>query len=157
MIYDIDHIDRNILMSLQDDASMSNVKLSKHIGLSPAATLDRVKKLENLGIIAKYTAQIDAARLGYVIDAMLFIGMRCASAENMNNFQQMIFKIPLITNCKQLVGDFHFLLSAQAKHMTDLSQKVIEKLYSLDYIETIKTCFVIQNIKDTPLNLTKHD
>ena len=54
MIYDIDKIDKNILMSLQDDASMSNIKLSKHIGLSPAATLDRVKKLENLGIIAKY-------------------------------------------------------------------------------------------------------
>lgn len=153
MIYDLDKIDKSILMILQDDASVSNIRLSKHIGLSPAATLDRVKKLENLGIITGYITQIDTARLGYVIDAMLFIRMRRASPENMNNFQQTIHKIPLITNCKQLIGDFHFLLSAQAKHTVELNQKVIEKLYSLDFIETIKTCFVIQSIKDTPLNL----
>ena len=157
MIYDLDKIDKNILTILQDDSSIPNIRLSKLIGLSPAATLDRVKKLENLGIIAKYTAQIDMARLGYTIDAMLFVCMRCARPENMDNFQQTICKIPLITNCKQLVGDFHFLLSAQAKHMIELNQKVIEKLYSLDYIEAIKTCFVIQGIKDTPLNLTNHD
>ena len=60
----LDEIDRKILEILQTNAKITNAQLSKDIGLSPAPTLERVKKLENSGIIKSYHAQLDTDKIG---------------------------------------------------------------------------------------------
>ena len=62
---DLDHIDKTILRILQEDGKITNSQLSKEVGLSPAPTLERVKKLERLGFILSYHARVSKEKLGY--------------------------------------------------------------------------------------------
>src|SRR3954470_10597528 len=63
-IIKLDQIDRKILEILQSTAKITNAQLSKEIGLSPAPTLERVKKLETSGLIKSYHAQLDTDKIG---------------------------------------------------------------------------------------------
>ena len=60
----LDRIDRNILDILQRNAKITNAQLSKEVGLSPAPTLERVKKLEQSGVIDSYHAKLNTAKVG---------------------------------------------------------------------------------------------
>jgi len=60
----LDRIERNILIALQKDGKLSNVELSKTVGLSPSPCLARVKRLEKQGYITGYSAQVDPHKLG---------------------------------------------------------------------------------------------
>jgi DNA-binding Lrp family transcriptional regulator len=60
----LDEIDKKILVHIQQDSSITNAQLAKLVGLSPAPTLERVKKLESSGIIKSYHAELDIDKLG---------------------------------------------------------------------------------------------
>ena len=64
----LDNIDLKIIKLLQENSKITNLDLSKRIGLSPAPTLERVKKLEHSGVIQSYHAKVDASKLGLNIN-----------------------------------------------------------------------------------------
>ena len=68
----LDKIDLKILKILQANSKITNLDLSKKIGLSPAPTLERVKKLENGGVIQSYHAQVDPQAIGLSVKTFVF-------------------------------------------------------------------------------------
>jgi Lrp/AsnC family leucine-responsive transcriptional regulator len=72
---DLDHTDRSILRELQGDARLSYKELGQRVGLSAPAVIERVRKLEESGVIVGYRAEVDPARLG--LPVMAYIRMRC--------------------------------------------------------------------------------
>lgn len=149
----LDKIDYHLLNILQNEAKITNVVLAKKVGLSPSATLDRVKKLENLGIITKYCTQIDTSKLGYMVEAVILVRLKRATTENILTFQEAIYKINAIVCCYQIIGDFHFLLLSKSKDNNQLQREVMEKLYAISLVDLAKIHLVTQRLKDHTIAL----
>lgn len=145
---ELDKTDKHILNILQVDAKITNAALAQKINLSPAATLERVRKLEQYEIITSYHAKINYAKLGFFSDIIAGIQLSRATLENIKLFKTAIDKITLITTCYQVIGGFDFILMVRSKDMTSYQNKVIEKLYMLDIVKDVQTLSVTQLIKN---------
>ena len=72
----IDRTDKKILEILQKNAKITNAKLSKQIGLSPAPTLERVRKLESRGIISGYHAKLNMSKVGLGVSTFVMVSLK---------------------------------------------------------------------------------
>ncbi|ROT47682.1 Lrp/AsnC family transcriptional regulator [Candidatus Cardinium hertigii] len=150
---ELDQIDKNILYILQLDAKITNAALAQKINLSPAATLERVKKLEKAEIITNYYAQIDYAKIGFSVMAIVGVRLLRMIAENIKLFTTTIDKINSITSCYQVIGSFDFILVVQSRDISSHQNMVIEKLYALAIVDDVKTLSVTKQFKNKPIHL----
>ena len=106
---DLDRIDRNILNELQKDGRISNVELSKRVGLSPTPCLERVRRLERQGFIQGYTAllnphYLDASLLVFVEITLIVVRRMCLSNltplyKNLKKFKSVTWYPVISTTC----------------------------------------------------------
>ena len=89
----IDEIDKKILEILQSRAKITNARLSEEIGLSPAPTLERVKKLEQMGIITSYHAKLNIQKLGLGVTTFVLATLNGHNRTNIESFVREINKI----------------------------------------------------------------
>ncbi|WP_243518781.1 MULTISPECIES: Lrp/AsnC family transcriptional regulator [unclassified Candidatus Cardinium] len=149
----LDTVDKHILNILQADAKITNAALAQKINLSPAATLERVKKLEQNGIIKKYIAAINYPQLGFYVHLIVGVRLQKITAENIKVFKLTIDKMASIITCYQVIGEFDFILLVHAQDIASYQMMVIEKLYMLSMVDHLKTLSVTQILKDKPLYL----
>jgi Lrp/AsnC family leucine-responsive transcriptional regulator len=100
----LDQIDIKILGILQERGRISNVDLSREIELSPAPTLERVRKLEKLNYIEGYHATVNQALMGITVKALIKITIQQHQGVNLNEFIEAVMKIPEVTECYQVTG-----------------------------------------------------
>ena len=86
----IDKIDKKILEILQRNAKITNAQLSKEIGLSPAPTLERVRKLESKGIISGYNAKLDMSKIGLGVSTFVMVTLKGHNKKNLVSFLDKI-------------------------------------------------------------------
>ena len=106
----IDATDLKILKELQKNSKITNVELSKKIGLSPAPTLGRVQKLEKGDYIQSYHAKVNAPLLGLGFTALIQVSLTRQVKNAISNFINQINTIDEIVECYQLTGDFDYQL-----------------------------------------------
>ena len=157
----LDPFDYKIVAMLQDHGRITNVQLAESIGLSPPATLERVKRLETQGTISSYHARIDSLALGLTTHLWLQICLHYTTSESIQSFQESIEKIPEIVACYHIVGIADFLVHVFASDTKAYQQLLITKLGSLPGIKSIITFSVLDTIKEAglpfnhlPFNLT---
>ena len=97
--YKMDKIDLKILKMLQENSKITNLDLSKRIGLSPAPTLERVKKLEQSGIIQSYHAKVDSSAIGLNVKTFVLVSLAWQKPNALDNFISKVKTIPEITEC----------------------------------------------------------
>ena len=90
MDYQLDDIDWKILRQLQDNARITNVELSRRVGISAPPCLRRVRALEEAGIIRSYRALLDINALGYEVVAFAFVGLVRQSDEELQAFGRRV-------------------------------------------------------------------
>ncbi|MDP4822060.1 MAG: Lrp/AsnC family transcriptional regulator, partial [Saprospiraceae bacterium] len=95
----LDKIDLKILKILQENSKITNLDLSKRIGLSPAPTLERVKKLEQSGIIESYHAHVNPPTIGLNVKTFVLVSLAWQKENALNNFLEKIKSIEEITEC----------------------------------------------------------
>jgi Lrp/AsnC family leucine-responsive transcriptional regulator len=95
----LDGINRRILELLQADSSITNQDLASRIGLAPATTLERVKKLEAAGVIRQYVALVDEKKVEKHIKAFIFVTMKEHSSQVMTTFNSRINSLPEVMEC----------------------------------------------------------
>jgi Lrp/AsnC family leucine-responsive transcriptional regulator len=113
----IDGIDRQLIGMLQANARLTFKQLGQAVHLSSTAAAERVRRLEEAGVIAGYAAQVDPARAGYPI--CTFIRLRM-SAEKYPRFLAMAEELPEVLECHHVTGDDSFLILAVAGSMEEL-------------------------------------
>lgn len=145
---ELDTIDKHILNIVQGNAKITNAALAQKINLSPAATLERVRKLEQYEVITNYCAKINYSRLGYASEIIVGVKLQRVTSENIRLFEKTIDKINPITICYQVVGIFDFILMVQSQNMTHYQTMVIEKIYTLDIVKEVQTLSITQLIKN---------
>jgi Lrp/AsnC family leucine-responsive transcriptional regulator len=115
----LDGIDLNILRALQDDGRITNVDLAKRVHLSPAACLERVKRLQADGYIRQYTALLDPARLDAGLLVFVEVVLDRTTPEAFDDFRRAIAAMPEVMECHMVAGGFDYLVKARLKDMAE--------------------------------------
>ena len=145
----LDEINRKILSILQNNSSITNSDLSKMVGLAPATTLERVKKLEFSGVIKGYVALVDQKKVGKSITAFVEITMKNHSASAIKNFSKDIAAFPEVLECHHIAGDKDFLLKVVTEDIDSYRSFALDKLASIPEIGNVCTFFTLDTIKIT--------
>mmetsp|Transcript_9956 Transcript_9956/g.23027 ORF Transcript_9956/g.23027 Transcript_9956/m.23027 type:complete len:165 (+) Transcript_9956:2335-2829(+) len=144
----LDQIDRDILYYLQTQAKLTNVQLAQHIGLSPASTLERVRKLERQCIIKSYHARLDPPKLSLHTCVMMQITLQPLTKENIASFQKIIQHIPEIVECYQVVGDADFLVKIVTTDISTYQYLITQQLSACSGIQYIKSFIITATVKE---------
>ncbi|ARN73827.1 Lrp/AsnC family transcriptional regulator [Oceanicoccus sagamiensis] len=127
----LDHIDIHILAVLQTNGRIKNLVLADKVNLSPSPCLQRVKRLEQLGYILHYGAEIDINKITNTVDIFTEITISEHTPADHQHFDVEIAKIPQVIECFQVSGGYDYLTHFMCKSIQDY-QRVIQKILNSD-------------------------
>jgi len=139
----LDNIDKAILRELQEDGSISNLNLSKKIGLSPSACLARTKNLVETSIIKKFAAIVDEKKIGMEILAFVLVNLSPLNRETIHSFLEYVNRFPQIQECYTLTGSHDYLLKIVAKDMESYRDFIIDSLMQNTTISSVETSMIM--------------
>ncbi len=145
---ELDEIDKIILNTFQENGRTTNSKLSKMVGISAPATLERVKRLENLGVISHFTILVDHEELGYTITAIVNITLNLSDLTSVNSIKAKFIALDEVVECYQITGANDFILKVISKDMRDYSEFINEKLTQIKGIQSMNSSFIIDKVKE---------
>lgn len=145
----LDDIDKKILEILQINAKITNSQLAKEIGLSPAPTLERVKKLEHGGLIKSYHAEIDTTKIGLGVSVFLQASLLISEKGSIEAFEEKIKKIPEIIECYHITGSSDFMLKILTKNIESYNKFILERLIHIEQIGNMQSMVVLSTLKDS--------
>ena len=154
----LDLIDLKILKSLQNNSKITNIELSKVIGLSAAPTLGRVQKLEKAGVLKSYHAVINKTKLGLGFTALIHLSLVKQKTGAVASFLEQIQTIHEVQECLQLTGKFDYQLRVITNDIPSFEKILEEKLGLIEEIGQLQTSVVIavkKNSRIAPLNYKK--
>lgn len=146
----LDLIDRRILDELQSDGRMTNVELSRRVGISAPPCLRRVRALEECGLIEGYHARLNARALGYEVTVFAMVSLSRQAGPELEDFETRCRDWPLVRECHMLNGEIDFLLKCVAPSLSIFQAFLTDELTALPNVANVKTSLVIRTAKDRP-------
>ena len=146
----LDLIDRKILAELQADGRMTNVELSRRVGISAPPCLRRVRSLEQNGLIESYHARLNARALGYEVMVFAMVSLRRQAGAELEEFEARCRDWPMVRECHMLNGEIDFLLKCVAPNLLTFQTFLTDELTALPNVSNVKTSLVIRSAKDLP-------
>ncbi len=141
----INEIDTKILNIIQTDARITNAEIARQVDLAPSAVLERVRKLEERGVIRGYAAEIDAVQVGFGLTAFVFVRTNeCGSPTD-----KLLANIPEVLEVHDVAGEESYLLKVRAKNTEELAKLLREKIKAVPNVLLTRTTVVLQTIKET--------
>lgn len=147
----LDKIDRKILEILQSNAKITNAQLSKDIGLSPAPTLERVKKLETSGIISSYHATLDTEKVGLGVQTFVEVSLKGHNKRNIDLFLSEINNIPEVIECHHITGAGDFILKIIAADIQSYQKLMLEKVSEIEVVDGLQSMIILSTFKDSKM------
>jgi len=117
----IDTVDARLLRLLEDDSRTSNADLARALGMSAPSVAERLKRLEEAGVIRRFTVVINPAALGYALAA--YVRIR-PTAGQLNKVAELLAGLPEIVECDRITGDDCFLARAYVRSVDDLERLI---------------------------------
>ncbi len=145
----LDKVDLRILKMLQKNSKITNLELSKTIGLSPAPTLERVKKLEKNGVIHSYHAKLNHTLMGLNVKTFVLVNLLWRNENALEKFIEKINEIDEIVEAYIITGDADLLLKVVAKDIPTYERLMFNKLSQIDEVDNLKTLMTLSNVKDS--------
>ena len=145
----IDQTDRKILRILQENAKITNSQLSKDIGLSPAPTLERVKKLENMGLLKSYHGLLDTEKVGLGVTTFVQVFLSSHKKSVLDTFVDKIRKIDNVIECHHITGSCDFLLKVIATDIPAYQKLMLEEISEIEEISNMQSMVVLSTFKDS--------
>ena len=125
-----DHIDHKLIALLQENARMSFAELGRSVGLSTPSTIERVRRLEDAGVITGYRAHISPAALGLTMSAIIRVTV---AGERLTRFAQQVQKVHEVQECHRITGEESYLVRVVVRDTQHL-EEVIDLL--MPYVAT---------------------
>jgi Lrp/AsnC family leucine-responsive transcriptional regulator len=145
----LDRTDFKILKALQENCKVTNIQLSQQVGLSPAPTLERVKKLENAGYIRSYHAVVESQMVGLGLTALIQVALARQMDNAIQSFHEQVLEVEEIVECYQLTGDFDYMLKVIVEDIPAFERLISQKLSRIEDIGQMQTNVVLSKIKDS--------
>lgn len=144
---ELDRIDRRILNELQHDGRLSNVELSRRVGLSPTPCLERVRRLESQGYITGYEAKLAPEKLGASMLVFVEITLVKTSTDIFEEFSAAVRKLEDIQECHLVSGNFDYLLKTRVADMSSYRKLLGDILLRLPGVSESRTYVVMEEVK----------
>ncbi|MGD9560789.1 MAG: Lrp/AsnC family transcriptional regulator [Pyrinomonadaceae bacterium] len=141
----IDDIDKHILSIVQGNGRESNAEIARQVGLAPSAVLERIRKLEDRGVIRGYSASVDPKQVGFGLTAFVFV----QTHECDYGTDSLLAEIPEVLEVHDVAGEDSYLLKMRAADPEDLSRLMREKLKAIPNVSSTRTTIVLQTVKET--------
>ena len=149
----IDELDKRILNILQENARTSNAEIARQVGMAPSAVLDRVRKLEERGVIKGYGVQLDGQSMGLGLLAFVFVRTDDMAGED--KVTSALALVPEVLEVHHVAGEDCFLVKVRAANTEALGRLLTEKFRTIKGVSATRTTIVLRTSKETttlPLN-----
>lgn len=146
----LDATDRKILRILQANAKITNMQLSQEVGLSPAPTLERVKKLEKSGIIKSYHTSLDQHHIGLEVSTFLLVTLKGHNKKNMDKFMESINQIEEVIECYHITGKGDFLLKTVSTDISAYQSLILDEISEIPVVDDLESMVILSTLKKSP-------
>lgn len=143
----MDQIDLKILGALQSSGRMKNTDLAREIGMAPSSMSERIRRLEEQGLVRGYRAIIEPQKIGLNIQAFISVTLERHGVSTIHGFEKEIQKIPHVRACYHLTGRFDYLLHVAVEDLNKLGELVKSDIASIPYVGKSETFLVLSEIK----------
>lgn len=142
----LDKIDLNILRLMQENARISNADMARELGMAPSGVLERVKKLEQKGVIQQYTARINPAALQQKMLAFIF--MKASDGPGCTDTAEALAKIPEVQEVHHIAGDDCYLVKVRTYDSSTLVRLMRGSFSQIPNLLSTRTTIVLETVKE---------
>jgi Lrp/AsnC family leucine-responsive transcriptional regulator len=147
MLASLDHYDLRILQLLQHDARLTNKEIADKIGKSVSPVYERIRKLEDEGVIRQYVAVLDKKKIDKSLTAYTHVQLKEHADHMMKSFEKEVTRIPEVMECYHMTGQYDYLLKVASKDMDEYYSFIISKIAKLPNVGTVQSFFVLFEAK----------
>jgi Lrp/AsnC family transcriptional regulator, leucine-responsive regulatory protein len=145
----MDNTDKKILVLLQNNARLTYKEIAKEINLTPTPVFDRIKKMENLGIIDRYVTILNKENIGSTLTVFCQVTLIKQTKEASRHFEDQINVLAEVVECNFVSGSFDYLLKVIVRNMASYHELHQSKLSAIEGVSLINSYFVMAESKST--------
>ena len=119
--------------------------------MSPAPTLERVKKLEIAGVIKSYHAVVDTASVGLGVSTFVMASLKGHNKENISKFMKAISEIREIVECHHVTGQADFILKIVCTDIPSYQNLMLEKVTNIEVVDNLQSMVILSTFKDSKI------
>lgn len=142
----MDDLDRRITKILQSDARISNAELARRVEKSPSVVLERVRKLEESGVLQGYEARLDPRAAGLGLLAFLFV--RSDDPPGDTTTARRLAEMPEVLEVHHVAGEDCYLVKLRARGTEDLARILREQIGAIENVASTRTTIVLETVKE---------
>jgi Lrp/AsnC family leucine-responsive transcriptional regulator len=143
----IDDTDRKILHELQENARTPNAEIARRVGLVPSGTLERIRKLEERGVIEGYSLRVNASAVELGLLAFLFV--RADDRVGDLTTAHLLARVPEVQEVHHIAGEDCYLVKLRARDTVDLARVLREKIGTIKTVRSTRTTIVMNTVKES--------
>jgi Lrp/AsnC family leucine-responsive transcriptional regulator len=143
---ELDRIDRRMLAVLQEDGRIANSALARRVGLSESATLRRLRRLEDSGLIDGYVLLVNQARAGKPGNIFVEIALTAQEEAALSAFEAAVQDRPEILECYLMSGEYDYLLRVVVADFADYERIHREHLTRLPFVGRVRSSFTLRTV-----------
>ena len=147
--FQMDVIDRRILIELQRDGSLSNAVLAELVGSSPPSCWRRVKALEAAGVLGKTVRLVDPKKIGLGMDMFCQVRMRHHDQDSRRDFENFVAEQDHVVACSAITGEWDYMLHVVVGDVAEYHDFLMNKVLVHPSVDTSSSGFALQRVKST--------
>jgi DNA-binding Lrp family transcriptional regulator len=143
----LDKKDIAILVRLQNNADITNAELASSVNLSPTPCFNRVKRLEEIGILNGKVALVSAKKLGLNVNVFIHIRLKKQDEEALEQFESAIAECHEVMECYLMTGDEDYLLRVLVSDIQALEALILTRLTKIPGVANIRSSFALKQVR----------
>jgi len=143
----MDVLDLKIIKALQRNGRVKNAELAGKCGIAPSTMLERVRRLEERGLIKGYRTEFDLKKLGLMIHGFVAVSLKSHNANAIDLFEKKVQNIPYIRACYRVAGRFDYFIHVTARDLDHYGEIIKTRFAAIPGIGKMETFFVMEEVK----------
>lgn len=143
----LDRTDIGILNSLQENARITNAELARSVNLSPTPCFNRVRAMEELGVIRQQVTLLSPEALGLDVNVFIHVSLEKQVEQSLHRFEEEIAERPEVMECYLMTGDSDYLLRVVVPDLKVLQRFIVERLALLPGVAAIQSSVTLKQVK----------
>lgn len=145
----LDETDLKILRELRQDGRLSNIRLAERVGLSPTPCWNRVRALEEAGVIEGYAALLSQKALGLPDTVLIEVTLEHQDEATLQRFGEEIIALPEVVEALLVTGEYDYLIKVAVSGTEGYEQFLRQRLYRLPGLRHSRSTFVLKRLKQS--------
>lgn len=142
----MDEIDKGILNALKDNGRATASQIGKQVNLSVPAVAERIRKIEQSGLIEKYSVKINPQKTEYLL--LAFILVNIDATQNVQSFREKIVQAPCVLECHHIAGPNDYLLKVRVRNTGELEVFLTDCLKKIEGVVASNTLICLSTLKE---------